>query len=187
MCRFDNLSSSPNWNTEKMTEKDDKSKRSERMQIYRRFVQSLVLPASSIETLYRHFEKLKDDEQEQVLADALRRRGYSEEMFVRTELKPTVIGQTLKVSGTQSKALSDSMTRIVVVDSHAPSEQKGRNKAKSGERPKSETIRTTKAILQEQEHREFLSHHPFHERFHNMEFLRRLPGNGVMKHSKSSN
>ena len=154
--------------------------RSDRIRMYQQFVKSLPLPASSIETLYRHFDKLRDNEQQRVLADTLRRRGYTEKTF-------HVSTSNIDHSNTQIK---DTMTRIVVVDSQAPNKKAGTNwdqtKRAEGGSQMTETIRPTHEMQRDKDHREFLSHHPFYERFHNMEFLRRFPGNGVMKPSKSA-
>ena len=184
-CRFDQTLSPKYSQTEKSDGANgEETDRSQRSATYKNFVRTLLLPASSIETLHRRFDRLRDDEQQRVLSDTLRRRGYTEQKYKKDQTVSPNPGNS-KVSSVPSRNMS---TRIIVTDSPAQgTSAASRAKYRQDSLSENELTYSSKEMKRDQEHRDFLSHHPFHERFHNMEFLRRFPGNGVMKASKASN
>jgi hypothetical protein len=150
--------------------------RTERELIYKKLMHTLPLPASSVETLQRHFGKLRDEEQSRVLKDSLGRRGDSEERFGHSMLgrgpEKIMMNPPAKISiESAEKRCSNS----------APESSK---RAFTNNTPV--TQKWQHIIDRDQDDRHFLHHHPLKQRFHNMDFLRRIPGNGVMKQLKSS-
>jgi hypothetical protein len=184
--RFDEVRAAPR------TAPEQESRRSSRQHVYRQFVQTLPLPASSIETLYKHFDKLRDDEQQRVLDDSLRRRGYSERTFQQ--------GGSYETEATSPQSRIQSARTILVDAKHVATLSKSRETSRDQSRHQEipvhrassrgifpetrEMTYTHQEMKRDQDLRDFTNHHPFHQRFHNMEFLRRFPGNGVMKHKR---
>jgi hypothetical protein len=190
--RFDDIVVKPR------TAPEQDSQRSTRQQIYRRFVQTFPLPASNIETLYKHFDKLRDEEQQRVLNDSLRRRGYSETTFDQERSWDT------EATSPQSRIQS---ARTILIDAKDAAPTLSKSRASTRDQPRSQETPerrvasrgqhleppgtrdmtyTHEQLKRDQDLRDFSSHHPFHQRFHNMEFLRRFPGNGVMKRKKKA-
>jgi hypothetical protein len=173
------------------TAPENHSQRSTRQDVYRRFVQTLPLPASSIETLYKHFDKLRDEEQQRVLLDSLRRRGYSERTFEQERFNETeatspqsrvLSARTILVDDKDAAALSRSRdsSRVQSLNKEIPVHRVS-SRNQNQVIPGRDTTYTHQEMKRDQDLRDFSNHHPFHQRFHNMEFLRRFPGNGVMK------